>query len=234
MVEVAKVDNNTQHGSHKTHAGGFGKLGQLLLPNRQPQIGKHHKEDDEHIIVGHLYVVGLYLKGCKEGGYHKSPYILAPVSQHNTAYHRRQISQCHHLPYMAGGYNDKEVAAESPYYRAKHSQLAAEVEGTQQDIEAQQVGKDVPHILGQPQMIELAHLVEHLLAVVRRRHLVGRHTAEERVGPTRYLSCALIILRKLSSGTTSGRRVMTIKDAALGVCREEVGKRYYRKQQHYQ
>ena len=27
---------------------------------------------------------------------------------------------------------------------------------------------------------------------------------------------------------------MTIKDAALGVCREEVGKRYYRKQQHYQ
>ena len=46
-------------------------------------------------------------------------------------------------------------------------------------------------------MIELAYLVQNLLAVVRRCHLISRHSAEQRVGPTGALASALIILGQL-------------------------------------
>ena len=104
-------------------------------------------------------MVGLNLKSCKQSCYNKSPYILAPISKNNTGYHRWQISKSHNLPDVSSGNNDEEITAESPYYRAKNGQFATEVESTQQYVEAQQIGKYIPHILGQPQMIELAHLV---------------------------------------------------------------------------
>lgn len=121
------------------------------------------------------------------------PQILSPVGQHNARYHRRQIGQGHDFPYMAGSYDDEEIAAERPDDGAKRRERLPEIERPQQDVEAEKIGKDIPHILGKPQMIELTHTVEHIGTLVRRRHLIGWHTAEERVGPASGLACALII-----------------------------------------
>ncbi len=50
--------------------------------------------------------------------------------------------------------------------RAKGCQLLTEVEGTQQDIEAQQVHKEIPHIIGQPQVIGILYRRQHISTII--------------------------------------------------------------------
>ena len=130
MIEVGEVDDNAQCGCHKAHARSLAKLCQTMIANGIPQISQHHEGDDEQIIIGHLHVVGLYLKRREQCRDDKSPHVFATISQHNTCYHRRQISQGYHLPDVSGSDDDEEVAAERPYYGAEHSQLTTEVECT--------------------------------------------------------------------------------------------------------
>ena len=179
-------------------------------------------------------MVGLYLKRREYGCDDESPQILATIGKHNARYHRRQISQGYYLPNVSGSYDDEEIGAERPYYGTKHSQLTTEIEGSEKDVESEKVSKDVPHVLGKPEMIKIAHLIEDGLTVVRRSHLISRHTSEERVGPACAFSGTLIILRQLHSGSASCGGVVTIKDASFGVCREEIGKRDDSKNQCYQ
>ena len=61
-------------------------------------------------------MVGVDLEGREYGRYYQSGKVFAPVCQHHAAYHRRQVCQGHHLPQVAGGYDDEEIARERPYY----------------------------------------------------------------------------------------------------------------------
>ena len=181
-----------------------------------------HRQDDEQVVVGHLHVVGQHLECCEECGHQQSREILPPVGQHYACDERGQICQGHHLPIVAGGNDDEEVAGEGPYHRPEHGQIPAEVECPEQDIEAQQVGEDVPHDVGQPEVVGLARLVEQLYAVVGRCQLIGWHAAEQGVGPSRPFTGALQILGCFLSGSPRGRRVVAEQDAPLDVGRKEI------------
>ena len=74
-------------------------------------------------------MVGQHLKGCKEGRHQHSPQVFAPVGQHHASYHRRQIGQRHHLPDVACGNDDKEIAGESPHDGSQCRQILTEVKG---------------------------------------------------------------------------------------------------------
>ena len=58
---------------------------------------------------------------------------------------------------MSCGNDNKEIAAESPYQRTEDRQLMTEVEGTQKDVESQQIDKHIPHVVGKPQVVGVHH-----------------------------------------------------------------------------
>ena len=177
-------------------------------------------------------MVGRYFQRCKQCRHHQSPQVFPAIGQHEARNHRGQIGQCYHLPDMPCGNDDEEIARERPDDTAEHGQIPAEVEGTQQDIESQQVGKHIPHVLRQPQVVGLLRLLQQLRTLVRRRYLVRRHTTEQRVRPSRPLTGALVVFRCLLSCAPAGRRVVPVEDASLDVGREEIGERYYCKKNH--
>ena len=179
-------------------------------------------------------MVGVHLKAGKQGREYETPQQLAPVGQHNTGNHRRQIGQGHHLPDVTCGYDYEEVTAESPYDGAQHGQRLPEIEGPQQYVEAKQVGKHIPYVVGKPQVVGRLDGREDARTVVRRGDLVGGHAAENGVGPPWGLARAGTIIGNLLAGTAPGRGVMLVKDAPFRVCREEISERKNRKQEHCQ
>ena len=54
--------------------------------------------------------------------------------------------------------------------------MLTEVEGTQQDIEAQQIGKYEPYVLGQPEVIGIDSFRQQIRRTIRWCHLISRHT----------------------------------------------------------
>ena len=102
--------------------------------------------------------------------------------------------------------------------------MLTEVECPEQDIEAQEVGEYIPHVLRQPQMIGVHYLRQQIRRSVGRGHLIGGHTTKQSIGPTASFTSLLKILDTLLTSTTSCRGIMTIKDSSLDVCREEIGK----------
>ena len=112
--------------------------------------------------------------------------------------------------------------------------MLTEIKRTEQDIEAQQIGEDKPHILRQPQVIGVDGLRQVIGRVIRRCHLVGGHTTKQGIGPTTALSGLLEILDSLLSGSPSCRSIMTVQDTSLDVSREEISKGQNGKQQHCQ
>jgi hypothetical protein len=75
-------------------------------------------------------------------------------------------------------YDDKEIAAECPHHSSEGSKIPTEIKGTEHDVEAQEVGKDIPHILRQPKVISLNNTVKTLRTLIGRSTLIGRHTTE--------------------------------------------------------
>ena len=106
---------------------------------------------------------------------------------------------------MTGSNNDEEIAGESPYHSSQHGQILTEIESTQQDVESQQIGKDIPDILRQPQVIGTLCLLQRLAAAIRRGQLIGGHAAKQGIGPTRGLSSTLMIHITLMTSTTTCR-----------------------------
>ena len=149
-------------------------------------------------------MVGIDLEGSEDGGHDEAPQIFPSVGQHDTGYHRGQISQCPYLPDVPRCNDDEEVGGEGPDDGAQHGQMLTEVEGAQQDVEAQQVGKHVPYVLWQPQMVGIGQHRQVVGGVVRGRHLIRRHAREEGIGPPGTFSCALIVLHGLLAGTAPG------------------------------
>ena len=82
------------------------------------QPGNYHGQDDEQIIIRHLYVVGINLESRKDGCEHKAPQVFATIGQHYTCNQWWQISQGPHLPDVTCGNDNEEIGAEGPYDRA--------------------------------------------------------------------------------------------------------------------
>ena len=203
MVEVRQVHADTDHSRQQTHKGGLYEMGNLMITNGLHQIGDNHKEEDKQIIVGHLHVVGTHLEGGEDSRNHKSPQVFPTIGQYHTGNHRRQVGQRHHFPEVSCGDDYQEIGRESPDDGSQGGQQLSEVEGPQQDIEAQQIGKQVPYVVGQPQMICVDGGLYDITTLIRGCYLVGRHTSKHGVGPTRHLPCTLIILRLLVSQSLS-------------------------------
>ena len=177
-------------------------------------------------------MVGIHLEGREKCRHNQSPQVLTPIGQHDTRYQRRKVGQRPHLPDVSGGNDNEEIRAESPHHRAQRRQIPAEVEGAQQEVEAQEVDEHIPDILGQPQVVGINDLSQQIGAVVRGCRLVGRHTAEQGVGPAGALTRTLIILLLFLSGSHACRGIVTIEDAPLRVGREEIGEGQDGKQQY--
>ena len=87
---------------------------ETLFANGLHKVGNYHKQHDEEVVVSHLHVVGFYFKGCEHHCNDEAPQVFAPISQHHACYHRRKISQSHHLPEVSGGDNDKKIGRKCP------------------------------------------------------------------------------------------------------------------------
>ena len=81
--------------------------------------------------------------------------------------------------------------------------MLTEVEGTQQDIEAQQIGKYEPYVLWQPEVIGIDSLRQQIGGTVGRCHLIGRHSAEKGIRPTAALTRLLQIFDTLLTSTAT-------------------------------
>ena len=169
-------------------------------------------------------MVGIDLEGCKDSREQQSPEVFAPISQHDTGYHRWQISQRPHLPDVARSNDNQEIRGARPDDTTQGSQMLTEVESPQQDIEAQQISKHIPHVLRQPQVIGIHSLRQHLRRTIRGRHLVSRHTSEQGVCPSAALARLLSVLNTLLTSTASCRGIVAIQNSPLDISGEEVGK----------
>ena len=149
MVEIRYVDTDTDGTTRQTRSRSLYEMLVLFLEQSFYTESDDHRQHNEQVVVGHLYVVGQHLQGCEERREQHTPQVFASVCQYHTGNHRRQVGQRHHLPDMTSGNNDEKVATECPYHSTQSCQIDTEVKGTQQDIEAQQVHEDIPHILGQ-------------------------------------------------------------------------------------
>ena len=112
--------------------------------------------------------------------------------------------------------------------------MLTEIEGTQQDIEAEQIGKDEPYVFRQPQMIGIDSLCQQIGGTVGRCHLVGRHSAEKGIRPTTALTRLLQIFDTLLTSTATCRCIVAIENTPFDVGREEIGEGQDGKQQHCQ
>ena len=166
MIEVRHVDTDTYHGTSQTDTCRLQQMLPLFLPCPFYHKSNHHRQDDEQVVVGHLHMVGKYLQRTEQGGDYQAPGIFPPIGKYHTCYHRWQIGKGDHLPDMPCGNDDEEIAAERPYHSTQRGKIPTEVEGTQQDIEAQQVGKNIPYVLRQPQVICLLHLCQRIRTLI--------------------------------------------------------------------
>ena len=136
MVEIRYVDTDTDGTTRQTCSCSLYEMLVLFLEYSFDAEGNNHGQDDEQVVVSHLYVVGQHFQRCKNRRNQHAPQVFTPIGQHHTGNHWRQVGQRHHLPDMSCGNNDKEVAAERPYHGTQSCQIDTEVKGTQQDIEA--------------------------------------------------------------------------------------------------
>ncbi len=248
MIEVRNIHQNTHGSGSGTHrrglqhvlpTPGFIPLELAPLSLRRGAGGEaldkerhHHRHDDEQVVICHLHVVRIHLESRENGRHDESPEVFPAIGQHHARNHRRQVGQRPHFPDVAGGDDDEEITRKRPHNRTQHRQFAAEIEGAQQDVEAEQIDEDVPHVFRQPQVVGRDDLREHRRALIRRRRLIRRHSAERRVRPARALARALAELLRLLSGTASGGGIVLIEDAPLDVGGGEIGERNSCKQHH--
>ena len=224
MIQVRHIDTDTNGSTSQTYTCCLQHMLPLFLSCTFDDKCNKHRQYNKQIVISHLHMIGKDLQCGEECRDKQSPGVLTPECQHHTGYHGRKVCQGDYLPYMSSSNDNKEIAAESPYYSTQRCQIPSEVKGTQQDIEAQEIGKDIPYIFGKPQMIGFLHFCKRIGTLIRRSCLVCRHTPEYRICPTGTLACTLIVFRSLLSCSTTSRRVMPVKDTPLDVGREEIGK----------
>ena len=66
VIKVGNIHQHTNQCTRSTYGCGLHKLLHGLLSDSIDQISNNHKEDDEQIIIGHLHMIGINFKGCKD------------------------------------------------------------------------------------------------------------------------------------------------------------------------
>ena len=177
-------------------------------------------------------MVRAYLQSYEQGCQQCTPQPLATVYQHHAGNGGRNVGQCQHLPDVSGCNDDEEVGRECPQYRTERCHPGPEVEGTQQQIEAQQHDEYIVGVAGDEEPVGPLHPTEHIGRFVAGRHLVGGHTTEQRVGPAGTLAGAFHVLLGFLTGTDAGCMVVLSKHQTLHIGRVEIDKRNDGKQGH--
>lgn len=90
------------------------------------------------------------------------------------------------------------------------------------DIEAQEVGEEIPHIVGQPEVVKIAGLNDDIVTRIMWRRLVSRHTTEQRIGPTCCLPRLLLILVCFAACAHTGGCIVLVEDTAFKVGRSKI------------
>ena len=114
VIEVRQVDTYTDGCTSDADGCGLGKAHQLFLLDRLHKPGDHKEEDDEQIIIGHLHMVGVDLKGREDCREQQPPEIAPLIGQCDTCNHRWQIGQRPYLPDMSGCDDNQEIGGEGP------------------------------------------------------------------------------------------------------------------------
>ena len=73
MIQVRKIQGNTDRSSHDTDARSLQQMDILLADKSFDDECQHHEEDDNQIVVRHLHMVGQYLKSPKQRCHDESP-----------------------------------------------------------------------------------------------------------------------------------------------------------------
>ena len=215
VIKVRKIEQNAYQCTRSTHARSPQEALPLPASHSIHAIGNHHGRNHKQIIIGHLHMVGINFESREERRHAEAAQQLPSIGPHQPRYQRWQIGQRHDFPNVARGNDDEKIRREGPHDGTQCSQMPAEIKGTQQNVEAQQIGKNIPHILGQPQMIGLHHLVQHTRALIRRRRLISGHTAKRGIRPTRHLARPLVIFRHFLTGTAPCRSIVPIENATI-------------------
>ena len=104
--------------------------------------------------------------------------------------------------------------------------MLTEIECAQQDVEAEQIGKQVPHIFRQKEVVGLDHGIETLHAAIFGRSLIGGHTAEHGVHPSCGFAVGHLVFGNFTPQSFACRRIVAEQNPAFNVGRKEIGKRY--------
>ena len=114
VIEVREIDTNANGCTSNAYPCGLDKAHQLFLLDCLYEPGDDEEKDDEQIIIGHLHVVGIDLKSREDSREQQAPKVFAPIGEHHTSNHRRQVSQCPYLPDMTCCNDDEEIGGEGP------------------------------------------------------------------------------------------------------------------------
>ena len=218
MIEVGKVGSHTDKGGNQQYGACLEEPGKRLVAPRIFKVCSCDEQDDEQEVVGHLHVVGHDLQGDEEGCEYAACQQLAPVGEHDARYCGRDVGKGDELPDVSGGYQDKE----GPHDAAQACQPCRYAECPQQDVEAQHQDKRQVDIGGQEELVYFLCPLQRYGRVVGRGYLVGRHSAEEGIGPAGAFACLFVILFGFLSGTGTGSNVMLEQNAVLYVRRKKV------------
>ena len=79
MIEVRQVDTHTDGGTSDADACGLDKAHQLFLLDGFHEPRDNQEQDDEQIVIGHLHVVGIDLKGRENCREQQAPQIASLI-----------------------------------------------------------------------------------------------------------------------------------------------------------
>ena len=234
VVQIRGIGPNCQQSSYHQNPGRLEETGHRVRTVVLHPIGNDKGTDNKEEVVGHLYVIRHNLQGSEESGQRSAQQIFTPIGQDNTGYRRRYVGQGRKLPDVTRRNNNKEVGRKGIGYRSEGGQIPPHIEREQQNIEAQHHDKHQRHGRHQPQVIDLLQSLERGIARVGRRYLEGRHTREERTGPTRSLACLLGIGLGFVTDSQPLLGIVLKQDLTLNDIGREIDKRQYDKQQYRQ
>ena len=225
VVEVREIDAHAHQGRSHQYGGSAEEGGQTVFATGGDPEGNGHEQHDEQEIIAHLRMVGRNLQGHKKSSDQCAGQVTAPVDQHQTGNGGRDIGQGDHLPDVSGGNDDEEIGREGPDDGSQCRQPDAEVEGTEQQVEAQQEDEDIANVGRQEQAVDRLHDAERVARRIARSQLVGGHAAEQGIGPAGGFARTFVVVLGFLAGTDACHGIVLRQYAAFRIGREEVGKR---------
>ena len=226
VVDVGQVGRHAEHAGQGCHERSLEPVAPFPLDARLHAVGEHEEEHHEEEIVGHLQVVAHDLERREEGGHCPTPQVFPAVAEHEASDGRGNEGQGHHLPEVARSDDNQEVRRESPDDGTQCRQIGLEVEGPQENVEAQQVEKeevDGGKPVGREEAEGIGGAGHGRGGAVGGSHLVGRHAAEDGVGPAgRFAVVRGAVLLLFLSEAHGGHAVVPSEHQSFAQGRKEV------------